>query len=193
VFLRRVYEAVTCNPARWARTLMIVTFDEHGGFYDHVPPPPITFTPPANAKYTKRFESLGVRVPGFIVSPLVTAQGVCNTLFDHTSVLQLLAEKFSPGTPYSAPVEARRKQGVASVSAALDRATPRTDIPVAPDFAPTVTVTLGDNKAPVTPLEQTFEEAAQRMVAERPKDTAQKYPEVSHWVLSQKDRPHTPP
>jgi hypothetical protein len=53
-----------------------------------------------------------------------------------------------------------------------------------------VTVPLGENKAPVTPLEATFEEAAFEMVKRFPKPTAQKYPEVTHWVLSQQDRPH---
>lgn len=191
VFVRRVYDALTCNPVRWARTVFLVTFDEHGGFFDHVAPPMIPFQPPSKAHYTKPFESLGVRVPGFVVSPLVSAKNVCTTLLDHTSVLQFLAEKFTPGIPYSAPVDERRKQGVGSVSAALNLAAPRKVIPVAPDFAPVVTVTLGENLAPVTPLEATFEEAAKEMVKRDPKATAQKYPEVSHWVLSQQERPHT--
>jgi hypothetical protein len=65
-------------------------------------------------------------------------------------------------------------------------------IPVAPDFAPVVTVALGENKSPTTPLEATFEEAAKDLVKTDPKAMAQKYPEATHWVLSQKDRPHRP-
>jgi phospholipase C len=190
VFLRRVYEALTRNPARWSKTVLIVTFDEHGGFYDHVPPPAIRFAPPAKATYTKAFESLGVRVPGLVVSPLVTSKRVCHDVLDHTSILQFLAEKFTPGRAYSAAVDARRQQGVGSVSAALDRARPRKAIPAAPDFSIQVTVPIGENRAPVTPLEATFEEAALEMVRRFPKPTAQKYPEVTHWVLSQQDRPH---
>jgi phospholipase C len=45
-FLREIYEALTANPARWAKTVMIVTYDEHGGFFDHVPPLPIPTDPP---------------------------------------------------------------------------------------------------------------------------------------------------
>ncbi len=190
IFLRRVYEALTRNPERWARTVLVVTFDEHGGFYDHVPPPLVRFAPPSKATFTKAFESLGVRVPGLIVSPLVTAKRVCHDVLDHTSVLQFLAEKFTPGTPYSPAVDARRAQGVGSVSAALDRAKPRAGIPTAPDFTIEVMVPLGDNGPPVTPLEESFEEAAIDMVKKFPKPTAQRYPEVTHWVLSQQDRPH---
>ena len=190
LYLRKVYDALTRNPARWARTVLIVTFDEHGGFWDHVPPPAIPFAPPSRATFTKKFDSLGVRVPGLVVSPLVSAMGVCHEIFDHTSVLQFLAEKFTPGQPYSAAVDARARNGIASVSAALDLAAPRADIPIAPDFAIALTIPLGENRAPVTPLETTFEEAAFEMVKKFPKPTAQKYPEVSHWVLTQQDRPH---
>jgi phospholipase C len=87
-------------------------------------------------------------VPGLVVSPLVSPKSVCHEVLDHTSALQFLAEKFTPGTPYSAAVEARRKQGVKSVSAAPDRDAPRADVPPAPDFAIQVTVPLGENKAP---------------------------------------------
>lgn len=191
VLLRRIYEALTCNRARWARTMLVLTFDEHGGFYDHVPPPLIGYKPPAKAKYTSAFTSLGVRVPGMVISPLVSPKSVYHETLDHTSVLQLLAEKFTPGKPYSASVEARRKQGIGSVSAVLDRATPRGDTPPAPNFAVSASVPLGDNRPPATALELTFEEAARDMVDKFPKSTAQKYPEVSHWVLTQKDRPHT--
>jgi phospholipase C len=191
LFLRKLYEALTRNPARWARTVLIVTYDEHGGFWDHVPPPDIPFVPPANATFTKRFESLGVRVPGLVVSPLVSARSVCHEVLDHTSILQLLAEKFTPGQPYSRPVELRRQAGIASVSAVLDLDVPRQEVPTAPDFSVEVRAPLGENRPPATALEETFEEAAFDMVRKFPKATAQKYPEASSWVLSQQTRPHS--
>jgi phospholipase C len=190
LFLRKVYDALTRNPARWARTVLVVTYDEHGGFWDHVPPPRIPFDPPPDAKFTTRFESLGVRVPALVVSPLVSAGSVCHAVLDHTSVLQFLAEKFTPGRPYSSAVDARARSGISSVSAALDLAAPRLDVPVAPEFTISIAVPLGENRAPVTPLEQTFEEVAKDMVAKFPKQTAQKYAAVSDWVLAQRDRPH---
>ena len=127
-FLRRVYEAATVNPALWAGTVMVVYADEHGGFHDHVPPPPIahvTTGTPAHA-----FRSTGPRIPGIVVSPLVKPGSVCSQLLDHTSVLQLLAEIFTPGQPYSPSVEERRRQGIGSLSVALGDQ-PRPDVPVA--------------------------------------------------------------
>jgi hypothetical protein len=118
VFVRRVYDALTRNAERWSKTVLIVTFDEHGGFFDHVSPPMVSFKPPSKARYSKAFESLRVPVPGFVVSPLVSPKRVCSTLLDHTSVLQFLAEKFTPGVAYSAAVDERMKQGVGSASAA---------------------------------------------------------------------------
>ena len=190
VFLRQVYEALTVNPERWARTLLVITFDEHGGFYDHVVPPAVRFDPPARAKYHTAFESLGVRVPGLVVSPLVTTGSVCHQLLDHTSVLQLLAEKFTPGTPYSPEVEARRVQGIGSVSAALDRSAPRKRIATAPDFTARATVHVAENRAPATPIEATFEEAALELVKTNPREMGQRYPAAFSWVLSQRQRPH---
>src|SRR6267143_1185983 len=129
-FLKQVYDALTCNPARWSRTVMIVTYDEHGGFFDHVQPPPVPYKPESNATFTEPFKSLGVRVPALIVSPLVSAKSIFSNILDHTSILQFLAEKFAPGSGGYAPkVEERRKQGVGSTSEALDLESPRTDIP----------------------------------------------------------------
>jgi phospholipase C len=191
VFLRRVYDALTGNPERWPRTLLVITFDEHGGFFDHVQPPLIRFEPPAGAKYAAPFKSLGPRVPGLLVSPLVGAGSVCHEIFDHTSVLQMLADKFTPGSSYSVPVEQRASQGVASLSAALTESSPRESIPVSPEFAGATTVNLGENRPPATPIEQTFEDAAKSLVTESPKAMAQSYPAASQWVLSQRKRPYS--
>jgi phospholipase C len=110
---------------------------------------------------------------------------VCKRTLDHTSVLQLLAEKFTPGSGYSVAVNARRAQGVESLSVVLDRAAPRGDVPKAPAFTMPVKVELGtDKKKPTTALEQTFEDGAREMVRQQPKPTAQMYPAVSHWVLN---------
>jgi phospholipase C len=69
-FVRQVYEALTSNPGRWQRTVMLLTYDEHGGFRDHVPPLPVTSPPPPGVSYPE-FTTTGVRVPAVIVSPLV--------------------------------------------------------------------------------------------------------------------------
>ena len=180
-FLRRTYEAVSSNPARWGNTLMLIYSDEHGGFYDHVPPPPIDYTTRGDQPHT--FNSLGPRIPGLIISPFVKAGSVCHQLLDHTSVLQLLAEKFTPGTPYSATVEDRRRKGINSISAALDTTLTRA-APAPPQQKITVSGALGDTIAvtPDTePMRQSFETAALNMLAARPAETGEKYPELLQW------------
>lgn len=136
--LLEVYQALTVNPARWAKTLFVVTYDEHGGFYDHVPPAPIRMDAPAGADY-EPFTSTGVRVPTFVVSPLVDRRAVCSATMDHTSILQLFGERFGSGPDdYSPAVTQRREQGVASLSDVLSSAPIRSDTPVPPP-APIVT------------------------------------------------------
>jgi len=65
-FLADIYTKLVANPQRWANMLMIVTYDEHGGFFDHLAPLPI----PGAAGGTS-FATTGVRVPGLVVSPHV--------------------------------------------------------------------------------------------------------------------------
>jgi phospholipase C len=103
------YNAVRSGPA-WKKTLLIITYDEHGGCYDHVVPPaavpPGEAVRPAPDDYG--FSSFGVRVPAVIVSPWVPAGSVIrppgNTPFDHTSIIATLAKlfPFAPLTPRDA-------------------------------------------------------------------------------------------
>jgi phospholipase C len=86
-----VYNAIRKNPQLWESTLLIITYDEHGGFYDHVTPPD-TIAPDANTS-AFAFDKLGVRVPALLVSPWV-AQGVDHTVYDHTSVLRYACDKW---------------------------------------------------------------------------------------------------
>jgi len=72
----------------------VVLFDEHGGFYDHVVPPPTIAPDHHLEEYT--FDQLGVRVPAILVSPFVKP-GVIHKIFDHTSLLKYLIDKWSLG------------------------------------------------------------------------------------------------
>ncbi len=183
--LLRIYEALTGNPARWARTLWIITYDEHGGFFDHVAPPPIPFVPGPNAVFTRPFATLGVRVPSLIVSPLVERGVPYHGLLDHTSFLQLLADKFDPADGFNARVQERKQAGIRSVTDTISRSVPRTDIPVLPEVDLTATLGLTAPRTPATgAMQRGFEDAARRMVQDYPMRTAQVYPEVSHWVLN---------
>jgi phospholipase C len=116
-FLKKVYDAVSRSPS-WGNTVMIVTYDEHGAFFDHVAPLPIPTSTPAGASYPS-FTTSGLRVPTIIVSPFVRAGAVSHAILDHTSTLMFLAELYGH-VPYNDFVAARR--GVVSLSEVLDDA-----------------------------------------------------------------------
>ena len=131
-FLRRVYNALTSNPTKWQKTVLVIYYDEHGGFFDHVEPPVMHYdAPPGNSWVDPSpFETLGVRIPGVVVSPLVEFGSVFKGLLDHTSLLQLLVDRF--GDPadlaYFGDAVARKKRGVQSLTNVLTRVAPRKDV-----------------------------------------------------------------
>jgi phospholipase C len=89
-----VYNAIRRNEALWSETLLVVVFDEHGGFYDHVAPPKTVPPDFHHEEYT--FDQMGVRVPAILVSPWVGA-GVFPDVMDHTSLLKYLTGMWSLG------------------------------------------------------------------------------------------------
>jgi phospholipase C len=122
------YKALISNKSRWLRTMMIVTYDEHGGFYDHVQPLPIVTKDP-KGQYPD-FVSTGPRVPGLVISPFVSPGRIFSSSLDHTSILKLLGQKFG-GNSYSPEVDNR--SGVGSVTDALDLTVARQVVPPPPD------------------------------------------------------------
>jgi phospholipase C len=78
------YEALVKSPA-WEDTLLVITYDEHGGFYDHVMPPPA-----ADGDYG----TLGVRVPALVVGPRVK-QGACHHVLEHTTLISTILRRFA--------------------------------------------------------------------------------------------------
>lgn len=182
-FLRDVYMALAGNQARWAGTVLIVTFDEHGGFYDHVPPINVRADRPAGGAWSGgSFLTTGVRVPGLIVSPLVSGGSVYDGPLDHTSILQFIAARFGSG-PYSPDVENRRQQGIGSVADALNRGEPRQTIPWPPETAVVVANTLVQTKRPKTKLAKAFASAADQLLKDpvRGPEAVQRYPELAMW------------
>lgn len=89
-----VYNAVRANEELWAKCLLVVLYDEHGGFYDHETPPGAV--PPDHHQEEYTFDQLGLRVPAILVSPWVQ-KGVLSTTFDHTSLLKYLTDKWHLG------------------------------------------------------------------------------------------------
>ena len=99
-FIKEVYDAVR-HGKHWDRTLLVITFDEHGGLYDHVVPPQnatLPDDPPTAGDDGFRFDRFGLRVPTIFVSPyikegtVVRASGA--TPFDHTSIIKALCERW---------------------------------------------------------------------------------------------------
>lgn len=180
-FLRRTYEAISSNPKKWESTVFIVYYDEHGGFYDHVPPPRIGHRTGDGFQ----FDNMGPRIPAIVCSPLVKSGSVCHECFDHTSVLQLLAEKFTPGSDYSDSVRRRRLQGIRSLSLALNN-----DVvwPAPPPPADKIKleVTLGSNilEGPQTEVAEAFEIAAGDLLTHHPAKVKEKFPELIHWKIA---------
>jgi phospholipase C len=99
-FLKGLYDALTANEDVWRKVLFIVNFDEHGGTYDHVPPPWTAVPPWADSDDTPEpafleggfeFDRFGVRVPLILVSPWVAESTVFRAdgdiPYDHTSVI----------------------------------------------------------------------------------------------------------
>jgi phospholipase C len=126
--IKATYEAIRNSPL-WERSLLIITYDEHGGFYDSVAPG--AATPPGDGSANDisinsggfLFDWYGVRVPAVIVSPLIPQGTVDHTLYDHASVPATLESLygFSPMT--------KRDAGANNVLHLLSLTTPRTNCP----------------------------------------------------------------
>lgn len=86
-FLNAVYEAIVSSP-NWANTVLVINFDEWGGFFDHVPPG-LAPVPRADAALGNDGR-LGFRVPAMIISPWSPRGTVAHGLYDHTSVLKMI-------------------------------------------------------------------------------------------------------
>jgi len=142
-----VYEALRNGPD-WGSTLLVVTYDEHGGFYDHVPPPangvksPDGLSSPTESDraeaqrspknagyllepdYVFDFTRLGLRVPAVLVSPWLKKGRVDSTPYQHTSILATLRDLFGTGKLTKRDAQAK---SFASLLGELD--TPRADAP----------------------------------------------------------------
>jgi phospholipase C len=176
-FLNLVYSDLITNWDRWQRTLLIVNYDENGGFFDHVKPLPIPTNPPVGSKYQfGPFQTTGPRVPAYLISPFVKAGAVFHGNLDHTSVLKCIAQRFGNGS-YSPEVDARP---VGSIWDALELDAPRGDdadyppAPAAAGFTPGTT--------PQDEMPKAFAAAASEAKAQAPEATEAKFPELfSHF------------
>ncbi|MEU3293712.1 phosphocholine-specific phospholipase C [Streptomyces longwoodensis] len=116
-YIAQVIEALTADPAVWAKTALFITYDENDGFFDHLVPP----FPPASAAQGRSTVDvgpdvfagdsghvagpygLGQRVPMLVVSPWSKGGWVCSETFDHTSIIRFMERRFGVHEPNISP------------------------------------------------------------------------------------------
>jgi phospholipase C len=127
--IANVYEAITANEEAWHSTLLLITYDEHGGFFDRVPPPAAV---PHRAgakdpKYGFGFDLLGPRVPAVAVSPWIDPLTVDEEPHDHTSIIATLRELFNMKETLT-----KRDAAATGLAHLLSRESPRAASPLPP-------------------------------------------------------------
>ncbi|MFG3102416.1 phosphocholine-specific phospholipase C [Streptomyces sp. NPDC048182] len=145
-YVSQVLDALTSNPAVWAKTALFITYDENDGFFDHVVPP----LPPKSAAmglstvdvsldvfkgdagHVEGFYGLGPRVPMLVVSPWSKGGFVCSETFDHTSVIRFIERRFGVKEPNISPW---RRAICGDLTAAFDFARPDSRPAGLPDTA----------------------------------------------------------
>jgi phospholipase C len=183
-FLARIFQAVTHSPA-WKNTVLIIDFDEWGGFYDHVAPPRAAAPNNLDTDLVNGQALLGFRVPAIVVSPFTRNTGasplVSHDVFDHTSPLKLIEWRWG-----LQPLTARDASSqIGNPASAMNFATPNTDVSGVPipaavkaascfggtlfDAAPARSPAAGGDTSPWQGLAQT--------------------PTVQQWLLHPRFRP----
>ena len=110
-FIATVYNAIRQNPKLWPNTALLIVYDEHGGIYDHVPPPacmPDGFSAqPADTGTLDAFmfDRLGVRVPAILVSPWVAKGSHVDDVFEHACIPGTVTDFFIGAYPARSPRE----------------------------------------------------------------------------------------
>jgi phospholipase C len=122
-----VYDTLRNSPL-WEKSLLVVLYDEHGGFFDRVPPPGSVPSPDGRKSKHPPFDftRLGVRVPAILVSPFVERGRVDSTIYEHSSLPATIKTLFNLPEGLTA-----RDEAANTFEKNLSRSIPRTDTPVA--------------------------------------------------------------
>ncbi len=130
IALNEIYDAIRNSP-KWKETLFVITFDEHGGIFDHAPPPYAVNPWPNDSNDGFKYDIMGVRVPTILVSPWIKEQTVFRsstpTAYDSTSILATLLHW--AGVPQSRWCMGERVQNAPTFEGVLQRDTPRATSP----------------------------------------------------------------
>ena len=187
-----VYEALRANHDLFTKTVLVITYDEHGGLFDHVPPPTDAYAPTlrkAVVSWTRRlaaafvtyrgtrfdFRTLGPRVPAVIVSPWIARGQLDPTPYDHSSIPATVRRLFAPNTR---PLTRRDRHAETfeHLVGAMGEARPPDDLPPVPPSARLHVETADAGKpggpegeadvglgAPEVPLEAEFDVLAEKV------------------------------
>ena len=143
-FVSLVLDALTANPEVWSKTALFIMYDENDGWFDHVPPPTAPAGTPGEYLTTSTFPAgetspetlgitgplgLGVRVPLLVVSPFSRGGHIASEVFDHTSQLQLVAERFDVEVPN---VSAWRRRAVGDLTSTMFHSKTDASVPELP-------------------------------------------------------------
>ncbi|WP_432991435.1 phosphocholine-specific phospholipase C [Dactylosporangium sp. CA-233914] len=171
-YVSQVIDILAAHPEVWSRMALFITYDEEGGFFDHLVPP----TPPAtraeglstipvtneiypgSADHPAGPYGLGVRVPMIIVSPWTRGGWVNSELFDHTSLIRFLERRFGRGKPdlVESNITPWRRAVTGDLTSAFDFKTPnasrRVDLPSTNELKP-ADLTRRPDQVPVPPAD----------------------------------------
>ncbi|HST67191.1 MAG TPA: alkaline phosphatase family protein [Mycobacteriales bacterium] len=148
--IKRVYEAIRGSDL-WGQSMLVVAYDEGGGFFDHVPPgrtvpPGDSVTDPVNDHHGFDFSQLGTRIPAVVCSPWIPRNVIDHRPYEHASV-PATVERL-----WGLPAMTGRDAHVRSLADLLTLAAPRTDAPeTLPDAAPPDVECPGDDDTPPPP------------------------------------------
>ncbi|CAB3769852.1 phosphocholine-specific phospholipase C [Paraburkholderia solisilvae] len=146
-YVDQVLQALTSNPEVWSKTVLLITYDENDGLFDHMPPPYASSTPDtgrstvstANEFYAGAGDNqpgpygLGPRVPMLVVSPWSKGGYVCSEVFDHTSVIRFIQTRFGRGNSLNEPnVTPWRRAVCGDLTSAFDFRNPNRHVPPLP-------------------------------------------------------------
>ena len=161
--LARIYDAIRSSSSPTGsncfNTLFMVVFDEHGGTYDHVPPPAATrpTRPDRAGQMDFTFDRLGIRLPAIAISPWIPEKTVVNDTYRNTSVIRTMRERWNLGPPLTA-----RDADAADIAPVLTLDQPR-----APEDWPDVTPRpVPEMDQALIPLDQPLSPLAQALVGD---------------------------
>jgi phospholipase C len=166
--IKKTYEAIRNSP-HWESSMLIITYDEHGGFYDHVTPPSAAPTGRKGSKHGFMFDQLGPRVPAVVVSPRIPKGTIEHRLLEHCSIIKTACELF--GVPLL--TNGRDLNTVCGLLQLVTLPVPRTDTPTTLDdvvvspIPRAVPLAVGAPDAPVWGTDDTMAASTLRAAAIR--------------------------